>query len=207
MSKERGFTLIEILVALAVFAILATLTSSAMYYAFNTKERVSEQAERLNTLQLALTLVQRDIEQIIPREVRGNEMQVFSTFIGETQYVEFTRSGFPNPKNEEKRSTLKRIALLCKDNKLIRRSWAELDTINRKRYRDKILIEGVLHCKFGYLNSSLQVLSEWRANAIQQNQHAEPLPKAIQFNFTLQDWDKISLLFIIPEGLYAENQV
>ena len=53
MTRVKGFTLIEILIALTVFAILATITSSTLYYAFNTRTRVNEQSERLSTLQLA----------------------------------------------------------------------------------------------------------------------------------------------------------
>lgn len=205
MKKEQGFTLIEILIALAVFAILATLTSSAMYYAFNTRARVTEQANRLNTLQLALTLIQRDTEQAVLRDVRGNEMHIFSAFVGEPHYFELTRGGIINPNGDEKRSSLKRIAFLCRDSNLIRRTWDILDTTDRKNVRDKVILDNLLNCKFAYLNRNLQVLPEWHANAIQQNQRAEPLPQAIQFNLTLKDWDKMSFLFIIPEALYAEK--
>ncbi|WED44182.1 GspJ family T2SS minor pseudopilin variant LspJ [Legionella cardiaca] len=205
MSKKAGFTLIEILIALAVFAILATITSSAMYYSFNTKARVSQQAERLNILQLAVILMQRDSIQIIPRSIRGNEMHLFPAFIGQPQYLEFTRVGVENPNSQEKRSTLQRIAYVCHDNQLLRRSWQVLDPVNRDHYSDKVLIDNLLACRFAYLNQTLQVLPEWRENALQQNQRAEPLPKAIQLNLTLKDWDKMSLLFAIPEALYSEH--
>ncbi|KTD36232.1 type II secretory pathway protein LspJ [Legionella nautarum] len=206
MKTEKGFTLIEILIALTVFAILAAITSSAMYYAFNTRSRVSEQAERLNALQLAITLIEHDTEQVIVRDIRaGHEMQLHPVFEGEAQYLEFTRSGFVNPNSEEKRSVLQRVAFLCQNNQLIRRSWVTLDPVNREIYQDKILIDRLMNCQFAYLNHNLQVLSEWRPNAVQQNQRAEPIPKAIQMNLRLNDWGKMSLLFIIPGALYAEK--
>lgn len=205
MKKERGFTLIEVLVALAVFAILATLTSSALYYAFNTRSRVSEQVDRLNNLQLVISLIQHDISQTIAREVRGDEMRLFPAFVGEAQYLELTRDGIMNPNSVEKRSTLQRIAYLCRGGKLLRLGWDKLDTTNRKRVREKVLLDNLNSCHFAYLNQSSQILSEWRANAVQQNQRSEPLPKAVQVNFTIKDWDKLSMLFIIPEALYAES--
>jgi general secretion pathway protein J len=203
-KKEQGYTLIEILIALAVFAILATITASSMYYAFNTRARVTEQADRLNALQLALILIQRDTEQIVIRNVRGNDMQIFPAFEGKPQYLELTRAGFANPNSDEKRSILKRVAILCQNNKLVRRTWASLDTADRKTYRDRILIANLGNCKFTYLNQNLQILNEWRANAVQQDQRAEPLPKAIQMNLTLNHWGNINYLFVIPEALYAE---
>ncbi|ARG97451.1 GspJ family T2SS minor pseudopilin variant LspJ [Legionella micdadei] len=204
--RNRGFTLIEILIALAVFAILAAMTSSALYYAFNTRARVNEQAEQLNALQLALTLIERDTEQVIHRDIHsGSDMHLYPAFVGEPQYLELSRSGIVNPNSEEKRSVLQRIAYFCRNNQFVRRSWISLDPVDRKGYQDKVLMDNLTHCRFAYLNANLQVLSEWQANALQQNQRAEPLPKAIRLDLTLRNWGNLSRLFIIPEGLYAEK--
>lgn len=200
--KMAGFTLLEIMVALAVFAILATITSSAMYYAFNTKARVTEHANRLNELQLALNLIERDTEQIVKRSVRSGETLVIPAFVGKPEFVELTRGGINNPFAREKRSTLSRIALLCQQDQLIRRSWNSLDTTKRSLFKDKVLLHHLNKCQFAYLDQNLQVLSEWRP-AVRQNQHKSAMPKAIQLNLGLKDWDKMSLLFIIPEGLYG----
>lgn len=205
MNRLQGFTLLEILIALVVFAILASLTSSAMYNAFHTQKHVAQQAERLNTLQLAITLIERDTEQAVERAVRGNEMHIFPPFVGQAQYLEFTRTGIANPQATEKRSTLQRIAYLCKDHQLIRRSWETLDTVDRNRYEDRPILDDLEDCQFAYLNDNLQVLPEWFANALQQNQRKEPFPKAIQLSLTLKNWGKMSFLLIIPEALYSDQ--
>ncbi|MCL5273114.1 MAG: GspJ family T2SS minor pseudopilin variant LspJ [Gammaproteobacteria bacterium] len=205
MRNYSGFTLIEILIALTVFAILATITSSTLYYAFSARTRVNEQAERLNTLQLAISIIQQDISQTVDRPIRGNEMRLFPGFVGQTQYLEFTRDGIINPNSIEKRSNLKRIALVCLDGTLVRRTWASLDPLNRNINEDKELISNLSDCNFSYLNQNLQVLTEWRPEAVSQNQRKEPLPKAIQLNLKLNDWGKLNMLFIIPEALYAPN--
>lgn len=205
MNKKAAFTLLEILIALTVFAILATITSSAMYYAFTTRSRVTLQAERLMALQLAVTLVERDIQQVANRAVRDNEMHVLPAFIGRNIYMELTRGGLTNPNSSDKRSTLKRIALLCDKQQLIRRSWPVLDTMKRKDYDDKVLLEQVTGCQLAYLNEQLQVLPEWRANAMPGSHKMAPLPKAVQLTLRLSDWGKASFLFILPEGLYGET--
>lgn len=203
MRKIQGFTLLEILIALTVFAILATFTSSALYYAFNTRARLSMQAERLIHLQLAITLIERDIEQVAARAVRGNNMQLFPAFIGKANYVELTRDGLPNPHYQENRSTLKRIALLCKNNRLIRRTWNSLDTPNRQNFADKILLDQVNYCRFAYLNNRLELLPEWREYFTSPQQKIEPFPRAVQLSLTLANWGKASFLFILPEALYG----
>lgn len=203
MKKSRGFTLIEILIALTVFAILVTITTSSLYYAFDTRTRVTIQAEKLNTLQLAVSLIQQDISQTVERAIRGNEMHLFPIFVGQPQYLEFTRDGYINPQSAEKRSTLKRVALVCIDGTLIRRTWSTLDPTKRNVSEDKILLDGITKCHFNYLNQSSQLLTEWREQAVNQNQHKEPLPQAIQINLTLKEWGEMNLLFAIPEALYA----
>ena len=77
MNRRHGFTLIEVMVALAVFAILSAMTSQALYHAFDTRARVNEQANQLNAIQLAMTLIRRDTQQIIERSIYGNDMHIF----------------------------------------------------------------------------------------------------------------------------------
>jgi len=206
MRNFKGFTLIEVLIALTIFAILATITSSTLYYAFTTRTRVNEQSERLNTLQLAISLMQQDSVQVVDRPIRGNEMRSFPAFTGLTHYLEFTRDGNVNPGSNDKRSTLKRIAYVCEKGKLIRRTWDTLDPINRNAYQDKLLISKLKECHFGYLNQNLHVLPEWRELAVNLDQRKEPFPKAIQINLTLHDQGEMNLLFPITEALYATDQ-
>ena len=206
MNKHKGFTLIEILIALVVFAIMATITSSTLYYAFNTRTRVNEQSERLSTLQLAVSLIQQDTRQAIGRAVRANDMMLTPVFLGKTQSMEFTRDGNVNPKSMEKRSTLKRIAYVCKNNALVRRTWNSLDMENKSKYEEKLLIDRLTNCHFNYLNPALGTFPDWRADATEQSKGTEPLPQAIQVNLTLRDLGEINLLFTLPETLYVTNK-
>lgn len=202
MKKQKGFTLIEILIALAIFALLATITSSSLYYAFNTRKIVNIQADKLNELQFAINIIQQDTLQIVDRAIRGNEMRQFPVLVGQAGYVEFTRDGRMNPNSIEKRSTLKRIGLVCIDGTLVHRTWESLDPLDRNQYEDRVLINGIEKCAFSYLNQNVQSLSEWRADAVNEEQQVETFPKAIQMNLTLKDWGSINLLFIIPQALY-----
>jgi general secretion pathway protein J len=205
MKQHSGFTLIEIMVALAVFAILATITASVMYQAFDTRDRVNTKANILNEIQFALTVITHDTEQVIERAVHGNEARLFPPFIGQTSYLEFTRAGFVNPNSREHRSTLQRIAYLCIDHQFIRRTWNALDTIHRDEYLDHRLIKHLDECRFSYLSNSRQILQEWREYAIQPNQKKETLPIAIQITFTPHGMGNMSLLFPLPKALYANE--
>lgn len=205
MKTLKGFTLIEILIALTVFAIIATLTSSSLYYAFNTRARVSAEADQLNTIQFAVSIIQQDTSQIIDRPIRGNEMRLFPVIVGQRNYLEFTRDGNVNPMSMEKRSTLKRIAFVCMEDKLIHRTWTSLDPVDRNIYNDKVLLDNLIDCHFNYLNQNLQFLDEWREQTVTQDQIKESFPKAVQLHIAFKNWGKMNMLFPIPEAVYAPH--
>lgn len=205
MNQSKGFTLLEILIALTIFAILAAITSSILYHTFSIRARVADLADRTNTLQLAISLIQQDTLQTVERPIRSDDQQVFPAFIGQTSYLELTRDGNANPQSLEKRSTLKRVALVCNGQTLVRRTWNTLDSIDKKKFEDKVLLDELTQCNFKYLNQTLQLLEQWRDQAITQSQRKEPLPKAIQVNVTFKNWGEMNLLFIIPGAVYATN--
>lgn len=202
MKLVKGFTLIEVLIALSIFAVLATITASALYNAFNTRAIINKQADQLNQLQLAISLIEKDSKQVIQRPIRSDGPHWYPAFSGNLYYVEFTRDGVSNPLGYEKRSSLKRIALVCKNHRLIRRSWAVLDPLKHDSFEDKLLLDNLQQCQFHYLDRHLQLLSEWRADNSNQRKSKQPFPTAIQLKITHSQWGRASLLFIIPEGLY-----
>lgn len=204
MKKKCGFTLMEVLVALAVFAILATITSTAMYQAFNTRARVTVQADRLSELQLGIALISRDTQQMVTRSVLGNDLHLFPPFTGHANYIEFTRGGDNSAIAGEVYAKLKRVAYLCHADQLVRRTWNVLDGPTRAQSQDKILLTHLDKCKFAFLTHNQQILAEWQEYALQSDQRQETLPPAIQLTLKLKDWGKMSLLFIVPGALYAE---
>lgn len=199
---QHGYTLIEIMIALVVFSIIATITATAMSRAFDTRALVKKQSNQLDNLQLTIAIIERDIFQITNRSTRDVTMAL-KPFIGRKQYTEFTRGGFVNPHTKEKASSLKRVALFCRNNELIRRVWRVLDAAQKEEYADKVLLSSINNCTFAYLSDKNEILSEWRSHSLTTAYSSSKLPKAIQLNFVLPQWGKMSMLFIISEGLYG----
>lgn len=195
--STRGFTLIEILIALAVFAILATITSSAIYNAFNTHSHITKKLDDLNTLQLALTFVSHDTEQFFDRKERKSNRHLAPAIIGHASYFEFTRGGLINPSALKKQSTLQRIAYICtRDGQLIRRSWKVTDSSRKNDYNDKLLINQLDSCNFSYLSHHSEVLSDWHTQTMESREKLK-LPAAIKLSLSLRKLGDISVLFPI----------
>ncbi len=202
---KKGFTLIEIMIALVVFAILATITSSVLVQALHLQERVNSHNDDTIKLELALSLLQQDTNQLIPRAVRGNEMHLFPALIAQASYFEFTRGGIFNPMAIEQRSELARVAYVCENHQLIRRIWQQLDTPDRQAYHDTILLDHLKQCRFDYMGLHNQFVSTWY-QAVAQPRRAMPffLPKAIRLTFAQPQNDTPNVfLFLIAAGAYG----
>lgn len=206
--NTKAYTLIEVLIALAVFAIIAVLTSSALQQTLGINQRLQTHMNEWERFALTIDHINQHITQMVPRGVRGNDGVPIPSFVGQKDYIEFTRGGYINPQGEKRQSSLARIALLCKNGKLIERRWPVLDSINRKQYQDDILLDNLSRCQFDFLSQQMEWLTPWRANTNtgkRQNTAMEMLllPKAIRLELDWRNQGKSQFIFINPIGNYA----
>lgn len=204
LYKNKGYTLIEIMVSLAIFSILAMLTSHVILRASNIEDRLKKNNNDLSKIQFASTLLKKNIREATKRSIYVNDMQYMPGLIGEDNYIEFSRRGV-NPNSKLKESSIKRVAFICKNQNLIFRSWPILDTLNYKKYTDLILLTDVKDCKFAYINTKRERLKNWQIAYTEQTKKNEQLPIAVQLNLEIKNLGKMSFLYPIPESLYAAN--
>lgn len=68
--RPSGFTLLELLVALFITAILFAMGYGALTEALNSRKEVEEQSARLTAVQQAMRIIEQDIELMQPRPAR-----------------------------------------------------------------------------------------------------------------------------------------
>ena len=131
----RGFTLIEMLVALAVFAMIGLMSNQLLMQIIDIGELADDRGARLVETQRAMEIIRRDIQQLAHRGVRdelGDPQPGFE--INELGLLQFTRRGWANPL-EQNRSELQRVAYAMVEGTLVRLYWPVLD-----RARDSVPI-------------------------------------------------------------------
>jgi len=125
-ASAQGYTLIEVLVAVLVFSILA----ASAYTALNALSRAAivhrDHAEQLAALQLSVARLDADLRQLSHRPTRNVLGQDQPPLRGSRVEFEGIRSGWANP-NELRRSQLQRFAWQFDGNELIRLSWPVTD--------------------------------------------------------------------------------
>jgi len=122
----RGFSLLELVVAVAVFAVVAAAAYGSLAAIARTRGALAAEQERFAQVQRALSVLADDLRQGVGRSVRGNDGKPLPALAGNAQALEFTRVGFANPLAEA-RSNLQRVAFALDAGALREGRYAVLD--------------------------------------------------------------------------------
>lgn len=125
-ARSSGFSLLELVVAVAVFAVVAAAAYGSLAAIARTRGALAAQQERFAQVQRALSVLADDLRQSAGRSVRGNDGKPLPALAGSPQALEFTRVGFANPLAEA-RSNLQRVAFAFEAGNLREGRYAVLD--------------------------------------------------------------------------------
>lgn len=193
-KKIRGFTLIEIIIALFVFSIVSIIVVGALHNVLSTQSATEKKAVRLAQLQVALLFISRDFEQVIDRPIMTASGSTPEGFIGTDTTVTFTHAGLENPMGQLQRSTLQRTRYQLNNGVLNRFTWPTLDQTQETKPDAKALLTTVSELHFEYLDNQGHFQKTWPP----LGQTNVPLPIAVRVSLILKEWGKIIQLYIIP---------
>lgn len=125
--RPRGFTLIEMLIVFAIFAIIGVISSQIVSRVIENQRVMSERGARLAEVQRAMHIMQRDVLEMVDRPVRDQLGDPLASMaIGADGLIEFSRLGWRNPL-ALRRAGVQRVAYLDEDGNLYRVYWNVLD--------------------------------------------------------------------------------
>ncbi|MET0115997.1 MAG: type II secretion system minor pseudopilin GspJ [Sedimenticola sp.] len=190
--EERGFTLLELMVAIALFSVMAAMAYAGLDGVLRAKSVTESRAERQAALEIGLRRIQQDIEQMIDRPVRDPRGETLpSLYLPQTDtLLEFTRAGRGTPENNEQ-STLQRVAYRFENNRLLRRSWSVLDRSQADEPVESTLLSGIEDIEIRYYDGS-----RWRDYWHPEDVTSDgALPKGLEIRLMLRDWGEIRRIF------------
>ncbi len=199
--SARGFTLLEVLLAMAITALVAVMGYAGLSAAISAAERHGEMVQRLGDVQTAVGWIVRDLRQSVKRPVTDARDNLRPAMIGSSddseQLLELTRSGWDNPRGQ-RRSALQRVHYrLDADGNLWRDHWLVLDRIDDEdRLQQVKLLTGVLGFRVQFLGRSAEnadtganskpLGGDWVEEWPVSKSDMETLPLAVQFDIDIE---------------------
>ena len=200
IRRSQGFTLIEIIVAVAIFGMLSIGAYTVLDAGVRSQRQTEFRLEKLATLQRTLQAIEKDLQMLSLRQVRdelGDKIPLLrgqSDTSGQLSFLEFTRSNWRNPAGLP-RSNMQHIIYNFAQGKLNRVHYIFLDQASNSPKVTRTLLEDVKSMSITFLNKAGQWTNTW---AMFDTQSLEtPLPKAIKISMDVDTFGLIERLIII----------
>lgn len=209
LKRQPGFTLIEVLVSLAIFATMAVAGWTIFDTLKNIKTRNEIHGQNLVGLQTAYSQLLRDLSQLTPRPARQLN-QVFPAFWLEQNKLTFTRVGTFDP-IQQGSVGLERVTYEYQPNeqRLIRYSYINPDQIQTQTPPITVLLDKVTEFNMSALDPAasdlwppapLAAVPNSPANSVTAMIGDDRLPAGVEFNFR-QDGQPLTWRFSLIKKL------
>jgi general secretion pathway protein J len=198
-GPAAGFTLIEVLVATLILAVLAIAAYGGLNTLIKEREVTHKHDAHFRTLQLAMATISRDLEQARTRPVRlasGTFAPAMMGGANDIPVLAFTRGGRPNPLYQP-RSDLERVAYTLDDDKLERTVFPVLDRSSASTPPRKTLLRGVRSITLAFMDDSRKSHSNWPPLNAEPGTYVRREPIAVQITLDTKRWGKIRRLIPI----------
>lgn len=210
--NNRGFTLIEMLLAVVIFAAVGLASVSVLNTVVQNDHASKAKVEQLQQLQRAMLVLERDFWQIVPRQVRVNgEAPTKLTLAGAKNFIEsdddgitFVQGGWTNPGMVLPRSEVQMVGYRLKQQKLERLYYIYPDAVTGTEPNVQQLLADIDEFKIRYLAKDADASQNFAASSEstlwRESWDTEQWPKAIKLTIKSARLGVIERVFVPPAG-------
>jgi general secretion pathway protein J len=194
----QGFTLIEMVIAVAIFALMMVIAFPGLTHIAKVGDQVGQSNRRLSELQFALTYLNRDWMQVSSRKILDQYGDEKHHIVIEDNGISFTHSGWSNLL-QHKRSELQRVQYRVEANQLIRQYWVSLDQATAEEPISTVLVDNVESFAVHFIDGSEQAIEQWPLN--EQDGQRVSKPIALRVEIDVKQFGQVHRIMEIPEGV------
>ncbi len=211
--RAAGFTLVEVLIAMAITAFVSILAYGSLATVMTSAEVLAENGDRTWEVNRAWAFISRDLRAFAPRPVRDEFGQPEPALAGGELAnfpLSFTRAGWHNP-NAHPRSNLQRVNYRLEDQALWRDTYFVLDRSAETEAQSVKLLDDVEVLEVAFLEN-LEALDfkgrgkeidpdNWRENWVDTSYNPGTVmapPVALRITLQLTDWGEMSRYYVLP---------
>ena len=191
----KGFTLLEVLIAIAIFSMISMSSFTIFNTVLKSDESSKIRTDRINELQRGFLLIERDLLQIAKRTIRLNGEEPLDDFLytdsnsfsTSDSTLAFVRHGWTNPGLLLPRSSMQSVAYQLTDETLERLHFNFVDAVQGQEPKVRKLITDVEELNFEFFYDQ-----KWQ-NKIKK----KSLPQAIAIELITKDYGLIRREFLV----------
>lgn len=204
-NRGKGFTLIEVLVSIAIFASLSVAAYQVVSQVQRSNLLSQERTARMNELQRTMVMMDNDFRQMALRRMRTEGEEPAGKLIFWSDYLldsdakglMFARVGWHNPQQQFPRGEVTKVGYRLKDETLQRVWWRYPDTPAGQEAIVMPLLTQVESFGLRFYDGK-QWQNEWDSS--------DTLPKAVSVELTLKDYGKITRTYLTPDGALTASE-
>lgn len=196
--QQHGFTFIEVLVAVGIFAVVSTICFATASQYLTVREAIDENQRDLRNLQRAFTMMERDLRFMVDRPVRDGYGDVEASWLPGDGSIsgELFRLTVSEPDASVLGNTrLTRVAWRMVDGDLYRDNWLVLDQVQDSEPFSRLMLRNVSDVAFQTFSWDDQLGVQQSLDAA-----AQGLPYALEVNLILDDDRKYRKVFDLANG-------
>lgn len=169
-QNMRGFTLIEILIALAIFAIIGIAAGSCLHQMIHYRARLNQQSQEWRALAITRLLIQKDFENAYNLNAKDIFGQGYPKFSGQENNFTLTRW------NQEQGLLVKQAPMFVGVSYMIVQNNLVRLTLNARGQATKnVILPYVQTFKCSYLNP----IGQWQNSWTTENDEVSLLPSSL----------------------------
>ena len=192
--RQRGFTLLELLVAVAVFAVVAVIAQVGLRQVMNDAGALRSAGEEQRELQLLVLLPERELGQAIARPVRTAYGEERAAVQGRADSVEYTTLAFV----DGAKLAPQRHGLSLRGRELLLLRQPRLDAGPGTPRPMEVLSQAVESLRLEYIGVDGRSHNRWPPQGTENDPNR--LPRAIRVQLRLQGEGEIERLLELPEN-------
>ncbi|WP_171500809.1 GspJ family type II secretion system protein [Acinetobacter guerrae] len=205
-NPTSGFTLVELLVAIAIFAVLSALGWKVFDYLIKTKDRNTQHEEQLFILQNGYQQILRDSLQIIPLTANMGG-QIRPALSLNNNVLQFSKAGVTDPLGQGL-SPYERIEYRYDASQKVvyRLKYSDLNLPNSVQPQSSILLKNVEQFQINVLNP--QNVNQWpdASSDLTQVSNLKLLPAGLKINVTIAGTDYEWIYSLLDSKAIVLNQ-
>lgn len=197
-SRSAAFTLVELLVALAIFALISAFAYRALAGMLDSRAALERESRKWRDVTLFVGRLERDLSAVLRRKAiapSGTEVAEVSSTLDtpdQREGLAFTRSGAVLMENAQ--AAPQRVAYRRVADRVERLTWGSVDAGPRDAPAIVPVLSGVNALTFRFLNAN----GEWRGGWGLPGAN-DALPNAVEATLELASGERIVRLFDLPK--------